>query len=44
MRKREGYGDRLFIQIIWMSLLDRALEWETSNRGGKGWREGIMVI
>lgn len=37
MRKREVvYGNSLFIQIIWMSLSDRSLGWETSNGGGEG--------
>lgn len=36
MRKREAYGNSLFIQIEWMSLLDRSLGWETSNGGSRG--------
>lgn len=33
MRQREVYGNSLFIQIMWVSLLDRSLGWETSNGG-----------
>lgn len=38
MREGEVYGNSLFIQIIWVSLLDRSLGWETSNGGGEGVR------
>lgn len=44
MRKRKVDGNCLFIQMIWMSPLDRSPGWETSNGAGDGAGGRIMVI
>lgn len=44
MRKRKVYGNCLFIQMIWMSLLDRSPGWETSNGAGEGVGEGLWLF